>query len=47
MGLLKGHIQDWLEEYCYDLGFDFDNLPDLSDMTSDCPSAEEYYGNTN
>ena len=47
MGLLKGLIQDWLEEYGYDLGFDFDNLPDLSDMTSDCPSAEEYYGNTN
>jgi len=47
MGLLKGHIQDWLENYGYELGFDFYNLPDLSDMTSDCPSAEEYYGNTN
>ena len=22
MGLLKGHIQDWLEEYGYDLGYD-------------------------
>ena len=41
MGLLKGHIQDWLEEFGYDLGYDWDNLPDLSDMTPDCPPAED------
>jgi len=32
MGLLKGHIQDWLEEVGYDLGYDWDNLPSLSEM---------------
>ena len=32
MGLLKGYIQDWLEEFGYDLGYDWDNLPSLSDM---------------
>jgi len=32
MGLLKGHIQDWLEEYGYDKGYDWDNLPSLSEM---------------
>ena len=40
MGLLKGYIHDWLEEFGFDLGYDWDNLPDLSDMTPDCPSAE-------
>ena len=32
MGLIKGYIQDWLEEYGYDLGYDWDNLPDISEM---------------
>ena len=41
MGLLKGHIQDWLEEYGYDLGYDWDNLPDLSDMDANTPPAWE------
>jgi hypothetical protein len=41
MGLLKGHIQDWLEEYGYDLGYDWDNLPDLSDMDENTPPAWE------
>ena len=36
MGLLKGHIQDWLEEFGYDLGYSMSNLTDLSDMTPDC-----------
>ena len=40
MGLLKGHIQDWLEEYGYDLGYDWDNLPDLSDMDENTQPAE-------
>ena len=43
MGLLKGHIQDWLEEYGYDKGYDWDNLPDLSDMTPDCPDATDMF----
>ena len=47
MGLLKGHIQEWLEEYGYGKGYDMGNLPSLSDMTPDCPSAEEYHGYTN
>ena len=42
MGLLKGHVQAWLENYGYDLGYDWDNLPDLSDMNKDTPPAEEY-----
>ena len=41
MGLLKGHIQDWLEEYGYDKGYDWDNLPDLSDMDENTPPAWE------
>ena len=41
MGLLKGHIQDWLEEYGYDLGYDWDNLPDISDMVANTPPATE------
>ena len=40
MGMLKGYVQDWLETYGYDLGYDWDNLPDLSDMTADCPPSE-------
>ena len=32
MGLLKGYIQDWLEEYGYDNGYDWDNLPSMSKM---------------
>ena len=40
MGLIKSFIQDWLEEYGYDLGYDWDNLPALEDMTPDCPPPE-------
>ena len=32
MGMLKGYIQDWLEEYGYDNGYDWDNLPSMSKM---------------
>jgi len=41
MGLLKGYIQDWLETYGYDKGYDWDNLPDISDMDANTPSVEE------
>ena len=41
MGLLKGYIQDWLETYGYDKGYDRDNLPDISDMDANTPSATE------
>ena len=33
MGMMKGYIFVWLE-----------NLPDISMMDGDCPSAEEYWG---
>ena len=32
MGLLKGHIQEFLETVGYDNGYDWDNLPSLSKM---------------
>tara|TARA_B100000287_G_C20570946_1_gene756531 strand:- start:789 stop:911 length:123 start_codon:yes stop_codon:yes gene_type:complete len=32
MGLIKSFIQDWLEEIGYELGYDWDNLPDISEM---------------
>ena len=41
MGMLKGYIQDWLEEYGYDKGYDWDNLPDISDMDANTPPAWE------
>ena len=41
MGLLKGYVQDLLEEFGYDLGYDWDNLPDLSDMDANTPPATE------
>ena len=40
MGLLKGYVQDWLETYGYDLGYDWGNLPDLSDMDANTPPAD-------
>ena len=40
MGLLKGHIQEWLEEYGYSLGYDWDNLPPLEMMDANTPPAE-------
>ena len=41
MGLLKGYVQDWLENYGYDLGYDWDNLPDLSEMNENTPPVWE------
>ena len=32
MGKIKGHIQDWLEEYGYSLGYDMANAPEIDDL---------------
>ena len=32
MGMLKGHVQDWLDDVGYELGYDYDNLPSLTEM---------------
>jgi len=42
MGMLKGYVQDWLENYGYELGYDWSNLPNLEDMCADTPPVEEY-----
>ena len=47
MGMLKGHIQDWLELHGYELGYDWDNLPCISMMDGDCPPAKQYHNQTN
>ena len=41
MGKLKGHIQDWLETYGYDKGYDWGNLPPLEQMDANTPTAYE------
>ena len=46
MGLLKGHIQEWLENYGWELGYDMANVPELVDLdavASDGINAEEYW----
>ena len=47
MGMMKSFIFDWLELHVFELRYDWDNLPDISMMDGDCPTAEEYYGNNN
>ena len=42
MGKIKDAVQDWLEDYGYELGYDFTNLPNLEDMCADTPPAREY-----
>ncbi len=32
MSKLKNEIHDWLEDFGYDLGYTWNDLPDLSDM---------------
>ena len=32
MGKVKGHLQDWLEEYGNALGYDMTNVPDMGDF---------------
>ena len=29
MGKIKRYLEDWLENYGYDLGYDMSNVPDL------------------
>ena len=41
MGLIKGHIQEWLEQYGFELGYDWEILPDLSDMDENTAPACE------
>ena len=46
MGKIKTHIQDWLEEYGYNLGYDMANIPELEDLdivANDDIDAETYW----
>tara|TARA_R100001594_G_C3892701_1_gene228838 strand:+ start:254 stop:445 length:192 start_codon:yes stop_codon:yes gene_type:complete len=46
MGKLKSYLEDWLDEYGYDLGFSWDNLPNLGDLDNiitNQTDAKEYY----
>ena len=43
MGMMKNYIFDWLENYGFELGYDWDILPDLLDMKPDCPPMKEYF----
>ena len=45
MGKLKGFIQDWLDEYGYDKGFTWNNIPSLDklrDIRKSNIDAKEY-----
>ena len=47
MGQIKSYINDWLETYGDELGYDWDNVPNMGDMdavASDRIPAWEYYG---
>tara|TARA_R100000008_G_C3521883_1_gene134452 strand:+ start:602 stop:796 length:195 start_codon:yes stop_codon:yes gene_type:complete len=47
MGRLKSYMHDWLEASGFDLGYGWDNYPDMNDIEkieeSNIP-AWEYYG---
>ena len=43
MGMMKSFIFDWLELHGFELGYDWDNLPDISMMDGNCPPMKEYY----
>ena len=48
MGKLKGVLEDWLDSYGYDLGYDMTNYPDMKDwddIKTNNIDAEEYYEN--
>ncbi len=46
MSKIKNALWDWLEDYGYDLGFDWDNYPaieDLNHIKINQITAKEYY----
>ena len=48
MGKLKNTAQDWLDDYGYSLGYDWENLPksvNWKDIKLNNIKAKEYYGN--
>ena len=48
MGKLKDALWDWLEETGFELGYDFENYPDISkwnDVKINKTTAREYYEN--
>lgn len=50
MGKIKDAAQDWLSDYGYELGYDWDNLPNVSNwdkITLNKLTAKEYYEQKN
>ena len=50
MGRVKDVAQDWLSDYGYDLGYDWDNLPksvNWNTIKDNQITAKEYYGQKN
>ena len=48
MGKNKDNAQDWLSDYGYELGYDWDTLPKIVNwdkIKTNKITAEEYYGN--
>ena len=48
MSKIKGHLHDWLENYGFDLGFDFSNAPNFEDLNwvaDDRIDADTYWSN--
>ena len=48
MGKVKGVVQNWLDEYGHDLGYDMSNIPDLSDfwwIVDNKVDAQDYWEN--
>ena len=47
MGKLKGYTQDWLDEYGYDMGFCWDNVPStleaLNEIRRKKQDAKDYH----
>ena len=46
MGQIKNYLQDWLDNYGWELGYDMGNIPDLGDLdavASDDIDAETYW----
>ena len=49
MGKLKEVAQDWLSDHGYDLGYDYDTLPQMKDwniIVKNSVKVWEYYGKT-